>query len=556
MSGQWGNGWREACIPAVALSTLCWGVLLGCTAPSAGPISPQEATGGDQATTRGGVFLYGARGGAQHLNWYAETGGAASVTLGPIYEPLVGINYQPGKDFREDLKVVPWLAESWQILNETTYEFRLRPNAFWHDGQPLTPADVVFTYEYARDPKNNFRARALFAGVDAIEQPDQGRIRLTAKSPVADLLQNLAEPALVIYPKHVADRGASYEEAGTGSGPFRLERYDRQSGASYVRNERYWREGSPYVDHIRVTWPLDDAALLAAFATGQNDILQIQDKPQLDTAKAVARDLRYSEYVQDSTDAVSLRLDRSPFNDLRVRKALHLAVDRQAMLTVAWHGLGGINPPGVNGARKGWTIPQEELLKLPGYRQPKDQDIAQAKRLLQEAGHGGGLRFTLKYVQTFPRIPQMSQIFAEQLRSIGVQVVLTPMERAAFLKDQREGNFEAYFNPLGRFAPEEDWRNYFHSQGGLNLGRIADPELDRLIEQVETTVGAEQRQKLYVAVQRLLEEKTYVIPTVTPVGFAAWQPWVKDYVFNPLGQAYVRNWSAIKLDLSQIPQNR
>lgn len=500
--------------------------------------------------------MYGARGGASNLNYYTETGGAASVTFGPVYESVVSLDYQPGKDFRTELKVVPWLAESWQRVDPTTYLFQVRRDAVWHDGAPITAADVVFSYQYARDPNNKFVAGSLLSTVDRIEMVDGHTFRLTTKGPSPLLLHNLAGTSLPIYPKHVAERGSKFEEVAIGSGPFRLEKFDRQSGATYVRHERYWRPDSPFIDGIKVVWPLDDAALLAAFATGNNDILQLQDKPQLDSARAVARDLQYGEYVNDSNDALYLRRDRAPFDDIRTRKAIHLAVDRQAILNIAWAGLGGINPPGMNGARTGWVIPQEELLKLPGYRQPKDQDLAEAKRLLAEAGYAQGLRFSLKYVQSFPRIPQNSQIIADQLRQIGTQVDLKPMERSAFLKDQQQGDFDAIYNPVGSFTPEHAWRNYFHSKGALNPGRVADAELDRLIEQLEMALEEDEQKRLYIAIQKLLFEKVYVVSTISPTGFAAWQPWVKDYVFNSLGQAYPRNWADIKLDTARVPSNR
>ncbi len=281
-------------------------------------------------------------------------------------------------------------------------------------------------------------------------------------------------------------------------------------------------DGAPYMDRVKVTWPLENSALLAAFATGQNDVLQLPDQPQLEAARAIVPGLQFSEYVAENEDALYMRVDRPPFNDLRVRRALHLGFDRQSMLGILMQGRGGLNPPGINGARTGWVIPQDELLKLPGYNSAtKSQDAAEARRLLAEAGYGQGLRFKLKYNQTHTRAPQVSQVLAEQLKSIGVEAELQPTERAAFYKDQQTGNFDAYVDTVGSFDPDE----------------------------------GEQR-RLFIAFQRLLLDKAYEISAPTPIAYAAWQPWVKDYVFNPAGQSYPLNWATLKLDTTRVPSGR
>ncbi len=527
-------------------------VALACSAPTPAPEPPPAA----EQVTRGGTFVFGARGGAQHLNWYAEMGGAAGVTFGPIYEPLVNFDYQPGKDFRADFKVVPWLAESWQRTDDTTYVFKIRPNAVWHDGQPVTAADVLFSYEYLRDPKNNFIRRSQLDSVDKIEQIDQKTVRMTTRGIAPGLLRELAEPSVSIYAKHVGESGRKYEEVAIASGPFKLESYSRATGATYVKNEQHWMSGSPYIDRIKVTWPLDNSALLAAFATGQNDILQLQDIPQLDTAKAIAPNIQYGEYVSDNEDALYMRVDRRPFNDVRVRRAIHLTVDRQGLMGIIMQGKGVLNPPAMNGARTGWVIPQEELAKLPGYRQPKEQDIAEAKRLLAEAGYPQGLKFELKYNQTHSRTPRWSEVVSEQLRAAGIQAELKPLERGAFTRDQKEGNFDAILNTIGKFEPLADWRAAFHSKGGLNGGQIKDPDLDRLLDQLDTTVDDETGKRIFIDFQRLLLDRVYAVSTASPIAFAAWQPWVKDYVFNAAGQSYPRNWAILKLDLNKVPKDR
>ena len=528
-----------------------------CGAPS-GPAPNHSDKTAPQAVTRGGTFAFGARGGAQHLNWYQEGGGAAGVTFGPIFEGLVSFEYAPGKDYRQDLRVIPAIAESWQRTDDTTYVFKIRQNAYWHDGDQVTANDVVFTYNYVRDPKNTVALGSSLASIDKLEAPDPFTLRMTTKGVAPNLLRDLSERSLVILPKHVADKGTRFEDSGVGSGPFKLEKYDRAGGATYVRNDKYWLPDSPYIDRLKINWPLDNSALLAAFATGQNDVLQIQDQPQLDAAKAIKPDLQYGEYVGDNEDAFYMRVDRKPFNDIRVRRAIHLGTDRQNVLNILMGGKGVLNPPAMNGARTGWVIPQDELVKLPGYRAPKEQDIAEAKRLLAEAGYLQGLKFNMKFNQTHTRAPKLSEVLSAQLKQVGVDAVLSPVERASFFRDQKDGNFDAYVDTIGRFEPVANWRAQFHSgpSGSQNGGMINDTDLDALLDQFDKNLNEEEQKRLYIQIQRLLLDKVYAVSTVAPINFAAWQPWVRDYVFNAAGQSYPLNYQTLKLDLNRVPKDR
>src|SRR5205823_6624263 len=151
--------------------------------------------------------------------------------------------------------------------------------------------------------------------------------------------------------------------------------------------------------------------------------------------KASNPDSRAETFPQNNSYSVFTHVDRPPFSDIRVRRALHLAIDRQAMVSTITFGQGIINPPGLNGARKGgWTLPQDGLLKLPGYRQPKTQDLAEAKRLLAEAGHPNGLRAKLSYNTSITQSPALAEVLTNQLGAAGINLTLQPMEDASYRK--------------------------------------------------------------------------------------------------------------------------
>ena len=174
-------------------------------------------------------------------------------------------------------------------------------------------------------------------------------------------------------------RCLNLDKEAVGTGPFRLTTWDPRGNATLVKNESYWISGRPYLDKVVLFYNFEASGAIAAFAAGKNDVVKVTDKAQFESVKAANPDAWGEPFAQNISDHLIMKIDRPPFGDVRVRRALHLALDRQEMLNTLSFGEGTMNPPGMNGARKGWSITQEELAKLPGYRQPRDQDLAEAK---------------------------------------------------------------------------------------------------------------------------------------------------------------------------------
>ncbi len=530
---------------ATALAALACG--------QAAPRTP-EAGGGLAQPQRGGAFQFAQRQTSPQLDPYTGPQVAQPQTLAPVYEPLVNIDYRTGVDFRQDYPMVPWLADRWEQADPTTYLFHMRPGAKWHDGQTLTAEDVVFTYRYVLDPKVPAQQKANLAPLETFEAVDRETLKVVTKGPVATLLNNLA--GVVLLPKHVMDQGASFEKTAVGTGPFKVESFTPDSQAVYVKHADYWRSGRPYIDKVHMFMGLDDGSQQAAFASRKVDIITMQDKAQAEALQRALPEARTQPYLADITDSLFLKLDRPPFQDPRVRRAIHLAINRQDLVERLTYGVGAIDPPGINGAKQGWVIPQEELLKLPGYRQPKEPDIAEAKRLLAEAGFPNGFRANLKYVGTYIGTPQGAEAIAEQLKAVGIMFQLQPTEQAQFSQAQRDGTFEAYYTGLARFQPEPPWRQYLHSKGSLNTSPIRDADLDRLIDAQDRELDVAKRKQLFIEIQRLLLDQLYVVPSFSAGIYAVWQPYVHDYVFNMARQTYPLNWGDFWLDTGQLPSGR
>ena len=192
---------------------------------------------------------------------------------------------------------------------------------------------------------------------------------------------------------------------------------------------------------------------------------------------------------------------------------------------------------------------------MPGYRQPKEQDRVEARRLLGDAGHGGGLRTTLKYSSTHTRYPAEAQFVADQMRTIGINLELQPLDDGIFRKTELDGSFDAITRGTAPFLPEEDWANSLHSKGLLNPS-IRDADLDRLIDAHAVEVDEAKQKQITAQIQRLLLDKLYVIPTITQVGYLAWQPYVHDWVDNRAGQAVNKGWAGTWMEPDKIPAGR
>lgn len=461
---------------------------------------------------------------------YCKSGNAfGAQALVPVYEGLLSFDYEPGEDFRKQHRLVPLLAERWEQPDDTTYIIHLRQGVKWHDGKPLTADDVVFSLNYLRDAKNACTKRGNLAGVKSVEKVDAATVKITTDGPMAPLLENLAQRETSIFPKHLHDAGKLFQgaEGTVGTGPMRLRSFDRNEKIVYEAFPDYWN-GKPHLDGIVAYFVSEPQARLAGFVAKRFDFLRVPDKAQHDAAAMQVPGAVSEGFPSSHGYAIYMRVDRPPFDDVRVRQAIHLALNRQDMVKALSFGVGAINPPGVSAVHD-WAIPEAELLKLPGYRVPKDEDLAEARRLLKEAGYGDGLTFSIKAVSVWQN-PRIAEVAARQLKDVGITAKLDFVEAGQYFADRRNGNFEALLNGMSSDYIDASLHQYYSSKGRGNEAHIADPELDRLIEKQRQTLDEKERYQILRQIQEYLLEKMYVVPTVELGFFWIRHPYVHDLV--------------------------
>ena len=533
--------------------------LWGCSpaAPPAPPAPPAPAlppAAAPAAPTpqRGGIMVYGQR--------------SALVSLSPLkgdspwwrafigsFEPLVRLEWRGVFDWQADQEIKPGLAESWEQPAPNAFVFHLRKNVKWHDGRPFTADDVVFTLEAWRDSAEAPRAYALGRNFTAVEKVDPYTVRLTVKDISPDFFPGMAVWSNLPYmlPAHRKDSLDKMPLIGTG--PMKVKSVVLDGPTVLERNNDYWGPGQPYLDGGKVINRVEPSILQAAFAAREMDLMTVGDRTQFETLQKLVPQLQHHVFQAAGAKSFFFRQDRPPFNDPKVRQAFHLAIDRQALIKVLTQGDGAVNPPGGAGSKTGWGIAQDELSKLPGWRQPKDQDIAEAKRLLAEAGYAAGLKTELT------RDPSASdaaiaEAVAPQLKAVGIDMGLGGGERAAFLRAKDDVSYEIYFDNAAGTTITDRLQGWFHTKGAWNKAGMGNPRLDQLIEQQDRTYDTAERKKLVYQAQKIITENMYAAPTIDFAAYAVWQPWLKDMAMSFSPQHHVPNWYDVWMDQATAPK--
>src|SRR5215468_5486312 len=330
------------------------------------------------------------------------------------YNRLLRYPYADEAKDNKDLTLKGDLAESWEgSADFKTWTFKLRQGVKWHNvpplkGRELVAEDIKYCYEaYAKEGVQSF----TFQEIDGMETPDKYTIRIHLKSPNTMFPQNVAEPVTVIFSREVLEEDGDLKRRLIGTGPFILKENERKVKVVLVRNPDYFEKGYPYIDEYRILSTPDAATRRAAFRTGQSDWLESRSLSDVDQVlktnpKAV---------VQENTTlftgfGLALSQDKPPFNDVRVRRAMSMAIDRKKQVDTIYEGHG----------IPGWGVPyiywQDELpsaANLGPYWQYRPEE---AKKLLAEAGYPNGFETTLFYFEYYPQLSSQVQLVQQDLK--------------------------------------------------------------------------------------------------------------------------------------------
>ena len=490
-----------------------------------------------------------------HFDHHLTVSLKTNATLSFLYSKLV--RHRAGPEIRPGTFLVePDLAERWEAPDDTTYVFHLRQGVKWHNkpplnGRELVAEDVKFTYDRFLTEKGN-ADRYMLEAVDRIEVIDRYRVKFLLKEPFVWLLDVLATPRSmwVIAPEVVQQFGdLKRPEAAIGTGPFTLEHYEPNVKTVFKRNPAYFRPDQPFVDGVE-WWVLeDDSTGLAMYRTGQIDCGPWHHwtvrQPDLGALKQSHPHFVYQDFLAAGTTVLYMRTDQSPFNDVRVRRALSHALDRQGIIDGV--GLGGEPSPAVPRGLVEWSLPIDQLGAGAKYYQ---HDPQEARRLLAEAGYPKGLKAQLYTTSGYGRdLLDEVQLIQQNLKNVGIEAELKLQEYGAYMATTYVGKFAGLaYGPFGgSLEPDSVLYGMYAPDQPRNSGHINDPTLTAMLQEARRTKDMEARKKLIFDIQRYAGEQQYYVYTISWMWTSSWQPYVKHYAPN-LGFDYGSRTAALWLD--------
>jgi peptide/nickel transport system substrate-binding protein len=451
------------------------------------------------------------------------------------------------------------LAESWTQPNDRTYVFKLRKGVRWHpkppvNGRELTADDVKYTYERFLSIKGNPN-RSSLGHVEKIEALDRSTVRFTLSEPFGWFLDYLANTVMWIVPREAVEQFGDLKraEACIGTGPWMLERYEPNVRLIFARNPNYFVPGLPYADGIEVTVDEDPSSRLSAWIAGTYDFApeygQCVRRLDLDVAKGRKPGLRTQEFVVLFSGITMMKLDREPFRDVRVRRALAQVSNWKEILeSNAWSLGHGVPNPAVPAALKEWSIPIDQL--TPEGKRLYERNVPEAKRLLAQAGFPSGFKVPVEATLGWsPDYVDQIQVVMRNWKDAGIDTELRGKEFGAFMSSVIYGKFEKLAHSLRGGSPIPDIMLYNgHVPGeALNSSGVDDPKLTDMIRLQRRTLDAAKRREIVFDIQRYLAEQVYYHYDPSVLTVAAWEPYVKNFAPN-LGHDYGGRLMAAWLD--------
>jgi len=384
-------------------------------------------------------------------------------------------------------ETLPALAESWTVSEDgKTYTFKLRTSVKFHDGSDFAADDVKFTLDRARAENSTNAQKGLFAAIDTVEAVDPATVKVTLKNPQGSFLYNLGWGDAVIVAPESAETN---KEKPIGTGPFKFDNWAKGSSITLVKNSDYWGEAAG-LDKAEFRIIPDAAAAIPALLSG--DVQALPNFNLGDALPQVQSDPRFKVVIgaTEGETVLSTNNKKPPFDQLKVRQAIAHALDRKAIIDGASSGLG--TPIGSH-----FSPANKAYIDLTGTY---PHDIAKAKELLKEAGLENGFKATLK-LPPVAYARDGGQIIASELREIGIELEIIPVEWADWLSQVfTEKNYDLSIvshtepNDIDIYARKDYYFNY------------DNPAFDKVIEELNLTSDDAKRTALYQQAQKILAD--------------------------------------------------
>lgn len=416
-------------------------------------------------------------------------------------------------DMAPDNSFVPDLATSWTQTDPKTWTFKLVTNATFHNGEPFTSADVKYTFERILDPKTASAYAGLYAQIASVDAPDPATVVFHLKSSFGPFLTNLATNGEIVNKKAIESSDPA--RAPVGTGPFMFVEWVQGDHITLKKNPTYFKAGLPHLDSVTFKFLPVDQSRIDALSAGELDWVDAIPLQSVPALKADPRFTYVTSAVAGIPDYIALNTKMAPFDNVKVRQAVALAVNRAAIRDVAYLGTGEL---GLTEMPTGSTW-YDAMGLFSG-----DPDLGKAKQLMAEAGFSNGVKVEYLGLPQYPELLKTGQVLRETLKSIGIDMTIKPVDVSVWYDAFSSGKYQITSAYQERtIDPDNFYALVLHTGAPVNTVGYSNPAVDALIDKAAASADIAERKAMYRQIRT-------IVTTEAPLVFAHYE--TLNYLMN------------------------
>jgi len=465
---------------------------------------------------------------AATLDWHMHCDKNAHEPDRQIFDTLLRRNLKT-------LQLEGNLAESWRVVNETTWQFKLKRNVKFHNGEPFDAAAVKFSVERMLDPKQGAPGRTSIATIDHVDVVDPYTVNVITKAPFPLLAVRMSPGHCgtvgIVPPKYIAQVGdATFAVKPVGTGPYKFVEWVKDERLVLEANKDYHR-GAPAIERLIFRPVPELTTRVAALLSGQADL--VSDIPPDQTGKIKSSSTAHTEISTLGGFVIMVKMTNylmpGPWQDVRVRKAINYAIDMDTIIKTVLEGYGQVLGVPLEKEAFGFN----PNIKWYGY------DPERAKALLREAGHPNGFEMTLhapnrRYMNDI----EVMQAMAQMLTKVGIRAKVEVWEQSIYTTKWRKRELlPAYMTAWGGAGVFDGdlLTSSLNSKSALAI--FKNETLDKMLEDAQATNDPERRKAIYFKAQELIYEEAPIIKAYQQAHIFGvsnrldWKPWIDNMLF-------------------------
>jgi peptide/nickel transport system substrate-binding protein len=437
------------------------------------------------APKRGGILKAGLTGQPDQLDPATSSVYTAAQIYDNIFDKLVVLDANGN--------FLPSLATKWRQLDSTTWQFDLVHNAVFHNGEPMTAADVQYTFNRILDPKTAGAYTPLFDSITGVQVVDKYTARFHLKQPFGPFLTNLAANGEIVNQKAIKSADPNRHPIGTG--PFKFKEWVSSDHVTLERWPQYFQSGKPYLDGVIFRGMPVDESRLAALQSGE--VNWVDAVPPQDISRL--RSGTNPSFIKGNyglPDFLTFVVDKPPFNNKKLRQAVAWAVDKRAIQAVAYFGGGEVGSEEVP-THSPWYTNNDPYRSGP--------DLAKAQQLLHEAGYPNGLTIEYLGLPQYPDLLKTGEIVKEQLAQIGITMNIVQLEVNPWSDRLVKKQYQITSAYQERtIDPDNFYSLLLTHDATLNYTGFNNPAFDALVKQAKSTTDLGARRSTYAKIRQIM----------------------------------------------------